>query len=291
MKNIIIAWLIITLTTINISVYSQDTQSDKSLIHADLLFENGQYKAAIKEYQRYLFMSENEDIEILLKVAHGLFEMNNHELSLQYYEKIYYLTDNPEIKFECRLKEVIYRIDRKEYNKALVLLYSVNSGYYGLHPQIIDLLFAISYYGLEDFKTSEKYFLKIVASDQASENKIKEIFADNKKFHKPNPNTISLLSMIIPGLGQILSAEYKEGINSFILVESIGVAAVIVGIRYSVWDAVFSIVPWYQRYLLGGSDKAEKLAIKRRAHNRNEIYLEILEILKPYHKEFEFQYF
>ena len=103
-----------------------------------------------------------------------------------------------------------------------------------MYPEIIDLLFAISYYGLEDFNTSEKYFLKIVSSYPEAKSKIRKIFSDKKRFNKPNPNTISLLSMIIPGLGQILSSEYKEGINSFILVESIGITAVIVGIKYSV---------------------------------------------------------
>ena len=288
MKNTWIRLSIIILITINFKLSGQYTVHKECLSQADYLYANEQYKPAIKEYQRYLFMTGNEDVEILLKLAHGLFETKNYDLSLQYYDKIYYLSNNPVIKFQCRLNEITYRLVQKEYRKALVGLFSINSDYYSLYPQIIDFLFAVSYFGLEDFDQSEKYFLNITASDPEISAEIREIFSNKKKFYKPNPNTVSILSLFIPGLGQFLSAEYKEGLNSFILVEGIGVIAVFVALRYSILDAILSIIPWYQRYLTGGSEKAEELAIEKRSRNRNEMYLEILDVLKPYSHLLEF---
>ena len=278
----IFIWIITSL-----QVYGQDISPEKLLSRADYLYSHHQYEPAIKEYQRYLFYTGSEDIAVLEKLADGLFKLQNYDLALQYYEQIYYLSDNPEQKFRSRLREIKYHIDQKEYNKALVVLYSVRSDYYALYPEIIDLLFAICHYGIEEFERSEEYFLDIVASDSAATHHIKEIFSDKKKFNKPNPKTISFLSLFIPGLGQIISGDLKEGLNSFILVEGIGVLAVYVGFRYSIIDAVFTVLPWYQRYLLGGSDKAEKIAIRKRAQNRNEIFHEILEVLEPYEEMFE----
>lgn len=281
MKNTLIRLSIIILITTSFELFSQHTVHEECLIQADYLFENERYKPAIKEYQRYLFMTGKEDIEILLKLAHGLFVTKNYDLSLQYYDKIYYLSDNFTIKFQCRLKEITHHLFEKEYKKALVVLFSIKTEYYSHYPQIIDYLFAISYFGLEDYEESEIYFLNIAASDPQISTEIKNIFFDKKKFYKPNPRTISTLSLFIPGLGQLLSSEYKEGLNSFILVEGIGVIAVFVALKYSLVDAILSVVPWYQRYLIGGSDKAEKLAIEKRAENRNQIYLEIMDALKP----------
>jgi tetratricopeptide (TPR) repeat protein len=233
-------------------------------------------------------MTEKEDTEVLLKLAHGLFVTKNYDLSLQYYDKIYYLSDNYTIKFQCRLKEISHHLITKEYNKALVVLFSLKTEFYIHYPHIIDFLFAVSYFGLEDYEQSEKHYLNIAASDPEVSAKIRDIFSNKKRFYKPNPNTISTLSLFIPGLGQFLSSEYKEGLNSFILVEGIGVIAVFVALKYSFVDAILSIVPWYQRYLIGGSDKAEKLAIEKRSRNRNEIYLEIIDALKPLSHLLEF---
>lgn len=278
----IFIWIIISL-----QAYGQDLSPEKLLSGADYLYSHQQYEPAIKEYQRYLFYTGSEDIDVLEKLADGLFELQYYDLALQYYEQIYYLSDNPAVKFRSRLKEINYHIDLKEYNQALVGLYSVRSDYYDRNSEIIDFLFAICHYGLEEFERSEEYFLNIVESDPAATQEIKEIFSDKKKFNKPNPRTISILSLFIPGLGQIISGDLKEGLNSFILVEGIGVLAVYVGFRYSIIDAVFTVLPWYQRYLLGGSDKAEKIAIRKRAENRNEIFQEILEVLEPYGEKFE----
>ncbi|MFW5821416.1 MAG: tetratricopeptide repeat protein [Bacteroidota bacterium] len=273
--------------TISLQAYGQDLSPEKLLSRADYLYKHQQNEAAIKEYQRYLFYTGSEDIDVLQKLASGLFQLEYYDLALQYYEQIYYLSDNPNVKFRSRLKEINYHIDQKKYNEALVVLYTVRSDYYDRYPEIINFLFALCHYGLEEFERSEEYFLNIVGSDSIAAQEIKDIFSDKKKFNKPNPKTISILSLFIPGLGQIISGNIKEGLNSFILVEGIGVLAVYVGFKYSIVDAVFSLLPWYQRYLLGGSNKAEKIAIRKRAENRNESFIEILEVLKPFRNEFE----
>lgn len=281
---------IIILIIINIGLSGQGDPTEEMLSKADYFFDRGLNKPAIKEYQRYLFMSGSEDIEILLKLAHGLYETQNYELSLQYYEKIYYLTDDPELKFHCRLKEVGYHLSQKSYHKALVSLYSVTSEYYNLHPEIIDFLFAVCHFGLEDFETAETYFIRITEDDSLTTQRIEELFSNKKKFHRPNPVLISTLSLIIPGSGQLLIQDYKEGLNSILLVGGLGMASVVVGIRYSFVDAVLTVVPWYQRYLVGGSNKAKELAIRKRKKNRQLIYLEILKVLEPYRKDFVFTY-
>jgi tetratricopeptide (TPR) repeat protein len=287
MFNTRIGWLIITLITISLNTYSQQSPLAEQLEQADYLFANRQYEAAIKEYQRYIFFSGSDDVDVLLKVARGLFEMGSYDLSLQYYDQIYYLSEEPEIKFQSRLQEVIYNMKQQNYNQALTGLFTLNTSYYELYPQMIDFLFALCYYGQEDFNKAEEYFLKITASEPEATEKIRSIFSNEKQFYKPNPQTLSYLSLFIPGMGQMVAGEYKEGINSFILVGGLATAAVVVAIRYSFIDAVFTILPWYQRYLIGGSNKAEKLAMRKLEQNRNEIYHDIIEILEPFRENFE----
>ena len=268
----------------------QDSLYSEYLSGADHLFSDGQYKPAIKEYQRYLFMSGSEDQKVLLKLAHCLYETGNYDLALQYFEKVYYLTDDPEIKFKCRLKEITYNITTRDYYNALIVLFDVQNNYSDLHPPILNFLFGISYFGLQKYDQAENYFLRITADNPPASQELEKIFANEKRLHRPNPTTVYILSLVLPGTGQLLTGNIKDGINSFLLVEGIGFAAVMVAIKYSFMDALLSVLPWYQRYLIGGSNNAERLAIEKRDRNRNEVYKEILEVLEPWRDEFMVSY-
>ncbi len=280
-----IIWSVFIWTGISFSVCGQKVIPETTLRIADSLHSAGQYRGAVKEYQRYLFYTRNENPEILLKLAYGLYEEGDHELALQYYEQIYFLTDKPTIRFTCRLTEIQHFINIRQYNKALVSLFSLEPAIRELYPEVIHLYTAISYFGLEDYERSLSSFLQIVEGDSIAEEKIRELFSDPRRFHKPNPNTIGILSLFIPGLGQMISGDFKEGLNSLILVGGLGTGMVIVALRYSLLDAVLTLLPWYQRYLLGGSDKAEEIARYKRAENRNEVYLEVLMVLDPYREK------
>lgn len=280
-------WLTIIFLITSASLTAQGKEADHILEQANKLYQNHQYKSAVKEYQRYLFYSGAQDPEVLVRVAGGLAEMGQYELALQYYEQIYYLTSDPEIKFRSLLPEVSFFIRQKEYDKALISLYSLSASWYDLHPEIIDFLFAICHFGMEDFTKSEEYFMKIVSADSLAVSEIKKIFADEKQFYKPNPQKLSILSLFVPGLGQMISREYKEGLNSLFLLGGVATIAVFVAINYSISQAVISVLPWYQRYLMGGSDKTEKLAEKRRSINRDAIYKELLKVLASNKEAFE----
>ena len=68
--------------------------------------------------------------------------------------------------------------------------------------------------------------------------------------------------------------------NSIVLTQSLLALAVFVAYKYGFLDAVMSVIPWYQRYLLGGLDNATLAAINKRAENREQAYLDVLEIIK-----------
>lgn len=277
-----IIWSVFIWTGISLNLFGQKVVPETTLAIADSLHSAQQYRGAVKEYQRYLFYSGDENPEVLLKLAYGLYEEGDHGLALQYYEQVYFLTDDPEIRFACRIKEIQHSVNLRQYNKALVSLFSIEPETRAIYPDLIHLFTAIAYFGLDDYEKSRDSFLKIVEGDPLAEKEIAGLFSDPRRFHKPNPNTIGIISLFIPGLGQMISGDVKEGLNSLLLVGGIGTGMVIVALRYSLLDALLTLVPWYQRYLLGGSDKAEEIARLKRAENRNEVFQEVLIVLEPY---------
>jgi hypothetical protein len=84
--------------------------------------------------------------------------------------------------------------------------------------------------------------------------------------------------MIIPGLGQVYSHDIKSGINSLLLTSGLIALGVNISLKYSPVDAVFAILPWYQRYYTGGFEKASEIASRKRQLNRNRVYTRVLKL-------------
>jgi hypothetical protein len=52
-----------------------------------------------------------------------------------------------------------------------------------------------------------------------------------------------------------------------------------VSYNYSIIDAVVSVLPWYQRYYMGGLNNTAELVEKKRQKNRSEAYREVMDVL------------
>jgi hypothetical protein len=85
--------------------------------------------------------------------------------------------------------------------------------------------------------------------------------------------------MITPGLGQAYSHDLKSGLNSLLLTSGLIALGINISIRYSPVDAIFAILPWYQRYYTGGFGKAGEIASRKRQLKRNEVYNKILKMI------------
>jgi hypothetical protein len=116
-------------------------------------------------------------------------------------------------------------------------------------------------------------FKKIVADTSL----VNELFEKNKKISKISPKKAKVLSMIMPGLGQLYVGDVKNGLNSFLL--STGLLAL--GLRSAFinnpLDAAIATLPWFQRYYQGGYKKAELIAVAKIQEKRYKIYNQLLD--------------
>jgi tetratricopeptide (TPR) repeat protein len=274
-----IRFQIILLSIINISLYSQYS-NDSLLSFADVQYNSGNYRLAVKEYQRVIFYSENAQPDVLLRLANAQFYCNNWNEARNYYDQVYRLTSSDSIKLDARLRKISSFIAETKYNEALIDLFNINDSLYKTNSFDIDVFFGICYFGLDDFETSKQYFISAAGNNPKAVQKIDSIFSDKKLLARPKPSTAYVLSIILPGLGQLYSGHIQEGLNSFFLTESILVVAVLVASQYSFVDAMLMIVPWYQRYYMGGANKAKLLANEKLLQNRSQAYKNVLDILQ-----------
>lgn len=268
------------------SVFCQNN-IDSTLDFAAKQLSAENYSLAAKEYQRVIFFTDTVQPDILIKLAEALYKTGNWQQARNYYNQVIRIAESNNQIIDAKFNVISSYIAENLYNQALVELFNIHDSTYQEYQTDVDILFAISYFGLQNFEESRNYFTHAVRGDDIAVAKIDSIFSDKKGLHRPNPKMASVLSIVLPGLGQLYSGDYNNAANSFLLTESMLALAIIVGYQYRFIDAIFTFFPWYQRYYLGGVENAERAARQKLSENRNNAYKMILNIVNESVIKFE----
>ena len=276
LKKLLITISIIFNSGIHLAAYTPDSL----LLFAESEFKSGNYEGAIKELLRISYFQEEPDADILMQLADCYYQKSDWSTARLYYDQVYRIADDESLLTASKLKKISSLVLETNYKQALIDLYNIHDTLYQKHYVEIDLLFAICHFGLEEFDQSEKYFKHAVGNNVKAQEKIDSIFNSKRMFRRPHPGFAYALSLIIPGLGQIYSGDMSEGLNSFFLTEAFLVLGLVVSYEYSIMDAIVSILPWYQRYYMGGLSNTWEVAVNKRQNRRSEAYKQILDIIQ-----------
>ncbi len=125
---------------------------------------------------------------------------------------------------------------------------------------------------MEQFDAAAGSFLALVSDSSYIQN----VFASPKRFYRPNSTVALILSAVLPGSGQLYAKEYREAGNSF-LINSVFIFYYIrIFNLYGPLDAFIAVLPWFQRYYVGGYGKASLLGYEKMLANRKLILSGIL---------------
>lgn len=249
---------------------------EESINFADSQLKSGKSATALKTYQRALFFSNGRRNQYLFRqIAEISYFNKDYETAQKYYGLAYNQSDNDSLKTELLFNKASCHILNKNFQFALIDLFSVNDTSY-LVQKRLNFYLATCYFGLEDFSKAQTCFQSCM--EMKDNKELSDLFS-RKNLLSPSPQKARIMSMILPGLGQTYSGDLKSGLNSLGLTAGLITLAINIGIKYRPIDAIFSILPWYQRYYTGGYGKAEEIALKRREHKRNETYTKILKLV------------
>jgi tetratricopeptide (TPR) repeat protein len=249
---------------------------DETVSFADNQFKSGELATALKTYQRALFFSDGRrNLYLFRQIAEISYLNNDYETAQKYYGLAFNQTGSDSLKTELLFNKASCQILNKNYQLALIDLFSVNDSAEIIEKRL-NFYLATCYFGLADFSQAKTYFETCMPVQDTAE--LARLFT-RKNLLSPSPKTARIMCMIIPGLGQTYSGDLKSGLNSLILTSGLIALAVNIGIRYRPIDAILSVLPWYQRYYTGGYGKAEEIAIRRQQQKRSDIYNKILKLI------------
>jgi len=249
---------------------------EETINFADSQFKSGDFTTALKAYQRALFFSEGRNNEYLFRqIAELSYFKKDYETAQKYYGFALNQSDNDSLRTELLFSKAFCQILNKNYQLALIDLFSIDDTSLIIKSRL-NFYLATCYFGLADFSQARTFFKLCIPLKDTAE--LGCLFA-KRNILTPSPKKARILSTILPGSGQIYSGDLKAGLNSLLLTSGLIAVGINISLRYRPVDAVFSILPWYQRYYIGGYGKAEEIALRKRELKRKEVYNKILRLI------------
>jgi tetratricopeptide (TPR) repeat protein len=274
--------LIISLLT---ALFAQAQSVSEVVSFADQQFETGNYSIAAREYNRAFFFGYNQVDVVSLQIGHCYFEMEDYPQAAGFYDKAFKYSSNDSIKNEATLGKTFCLLLQSKNIPAIEELFYINENATPEQTAQMHYLKGIAYYNIHDdsLAYNEFYSALEVASQTDSlqtllTNEFEKVYHYQKRY---SPMRSYIMSALFPGSGQIAVGAYKEGINSMVLIAGLAYAAVSIMASYSFLDAAITLLPWVQRYYLGGMDKAKVLAENKIGDKRYQSYLKIIQLTSP----------
>ena len=113
--------------------------------------------------------------------------------------------------------------------------------------------------------SSKKYFNAAAVLAQLDTTQSRNQILRKIKHQKyPSPLAAGLLSAVLPGAGQYYSFSFVDGLSSQLILGSLTLLGLYLAHNYGNWTAVLCVLPWLQRYYIGGIRNAVLCARNKR---------------------------
>jgi tetratricopeptide (TPR) repeat protein len=239
--------------------------------------KEGRYEQAIKSFKRLMFFDgEMQYPSVLIELADCYYVLNEFNSSYDYYDLAGNQALSDSVKSLCLIRKVACKLFQRELNEAKVELLSIDTNLLKGHKLDYHLLNGITYYSLGDYTASRNYFSLCLPENQDSVDLyFNNIVQLQRRF---KPGLAKVMSMIIPGSGQVYAGDWKNGLNSFFLSAGfLSLGAAMMG-SLSFIDSAVLVLPWFQRYYTGGFQKAYEITNNRLYNELNNNLLQIVKL-------------
>lgn len=252
--------------------------------YAFALFQSrqGNYDVAIKSFKRVQFFDEQNNFPgVYRMLADCYFQKANYEDAYYYYDLASVQPANDSVLPDIITRKVTCKLFEHQYQEALIELLSFNGYQDALQQRQFNMLFGITYFYLGEYNESKQYFLR--SADSTGFQQIASLnteFTRLKHIEKRyNPKTARVMSIIIPGSGQMLAGDYRNGTNSLLLITGLLTATAALSGTLSIFDSFIIIAPWFQRYYMGGYQKAYEITKLKQQKEKNKVLAQIVKLL------------
>ncbi|MFM8493897.1 MAG: hypothetical protein ACKOA7_09205, partial [Bacteroidota bacterium] len=168
------------------------------------------------------------------------------------------------------------RIAQGKFAPALAELYSLDT--LNLRNDQADIYHLLAAVALHHLGSTDQCKNHLIQLNVEAEHLLKYEHAISAS-KRPNPNAAMVMSAVLPGAGQWYSGSKREAMNT-LLINALFLTLTIRTARLvSPLDVMIAILPWFQRYYVGGYNRASLLAYqKQRTKQRDALEIVLQQI-------------
>lgn len=257
---------------------AQDIHQVKAF--SDKQYSAGEFESALKGYQRVLFFDDKHAYdELYSRIASIRYLMNDFDQAIRYFNLAMLIENGDSIRFEYTFSKALCYFNLGDYMGALNELLDLRDPPSEYLENKKALYMGICYFGLDENENSREYFQGLLDSTGVEE--LDALFLELEHIKKKyRPRKVELMSMLVPGLGQIYTGETLNGLNSFVLLSGVTGFAVVSAINYGFIDGLLILSSWFYRYYSGGFTNARQFANEKIEREKIEVYSEILSLIE-----------
>lgn len=261
--------------------YLQAQNTDFIVSYAGSLQKSGDFSQALVEFNRAIFLGQDQQDILFKNIADCYFQMQNYPQAELFYDRAFFASQNDSLRNEITLNKAFTILLQQNYQLAKSELYSVDTVYNQSQHRRLLFLAGFCEYGAENFDESRQLFYELALMNDSLDARTVLAYFDEftKDAHRKRPGKVEVMSYLLPGLGQCYIGEWREGANSFTLVGGLVFGLVKFSSLYSPMDGVLLFAPWIQRYYQGGGEKAKRLAERRIQEKQNTTFNKLVDLV------------
>lgn len=246
-------------------------KADSPMNHADSLYNASSYSCAALEYEWVNFTATDNTTRAvaLLKKSYCYKKLGNFLTALSTVKRIQYDDLDDSLLFRLRYEHALLAYLCGNYNEADIYLSEIGFYYNDSIANSILYLDILNQYEMQQWHDADSLFQKYIMlnSEFIDSSGLQQIA------HRPellNPKTAKIISLIIPGSGQIYGGKIIRGLTSIIFQGAFALYTYI-NIREGFYLTAFtsSFGEWFMFYT-GGARYAEFLTEKENASRINQ---------------------
>lgn len=261
LKSVLAAW---SFSLFFSFCFAQTIEQTKT--KADSLLTSGSYQQADILYDRIIFFADStQQLQTLEKGAVCKAALNKFAEAAQYYKLASKLVSTDSLYYNLLLQQALCLVMDEQPEAADKILTEIvlfePALYYKQKSFLLKGIIATQQL---NFLTAKNYFDS--SASLLHTHDIIFLHTLLNKHYKAvnfNPNAAAFYSAILPGLGQSVHGDFKNGINSFVINAALITAFVYTGIQYNFISSFLFFSVYWPRFYIGGMSSSKDIAARK----------------------------
>lgn len=243
---------------------------------ADSLCAQKQFENALLEYQRAYFFSDGEvKSKMGARIGDCYLMVNDLGRARNYYDSAVIHTKIKSSLTNLQFSKVLCLILEENFGYALIEANKIEVDSNSYQQKRKYLYQGICHFGTRQYDESFDCLRNsLPANDTVKLINLERTFENHRILFRPDKTLATILSIVLPGTGQIYSGDFKSGMNSILLLGGL----YFIGSTLSVTGFII-IIPFLYRYYVGGILNARQAAEAKQKEKQHIFYLKMMEVI------------